>query len=113
MELTVTVQGTCLVVEVLATSVDHTVSREFKAAVLAHYERTGAREILLDLSRVTFLDSTGIGAIASLRKTALKRGGRLGLFGLCPQVEKIVRVVTLSLFEIHPDRQTAVERMCR
>ncbi len=113
MELTTTLHGTCLVVDVLSPEVDHTVSDAFKDAVLLRYETSAARELLLNLGRVTFLDSKAIGAMVSIRKAVTGRGGKLGLFGLHPNVEKIIRVVTLgTLFEIHPDLETALGRAC-
>lgn len=113
MELTTTLHGTCLVVTVLATEVDHTGSDAFKEAVLERYRASAARQLLLDLGQVTFLDSKAIGAMVSIRKVVAASGGRLGLFGLHPHVEKIIRVVTLgTLFDIHPDLSTAISRAC-
>ncbi|MEL7639483.1 MAG: STAS domain-containing protein [Solidesulfovibrio sp.] len=113
MDLTMGLEGTCLLVEVLAPEVDHTVSEEFKDAVLLRFETSKARDVLLDLGRVAFLDSKAIGAMVTMRKAAAGRGGRLGIFGLHPHVEKIIRVVTLgTLFEAYPDRETALSRLC-
>ena len=113
MELSVTQEGACLVVTVLAAEVDHTVSEEFKDAVLMRYEAANARELILDLARVTCLDSKAIGAMVAMRKAVVGRGGRLGVCNLHPHVEKIIRVVTLgTLFETFPDRETAMARLC-
>ncbi|EFL52855.1 anti-sigma-factor antagonist [Solidesulfovibrio fructosivorans JJ]] len=113
MDLTTTLHGTCLVVEIHSPEVDHTVSEDFKEAVLARFETSGARELLLDLGPVSFLDSKAIGAMVSVRKTVTAKGGKLGLYGLQPNVAKIIRVVTLgTLFEVYPDLQTALERAC-
>ncbi|WP_428562571.1 MAG: STAS domain-containing protein [Solidesulfovibrio sp. DCME] len=113
MDLTTRLVGTCFLVEVGDREVDHTVSEEFKDAVLLRYETSGARDLLIDLGQVTFLDSKAIGAMVTMRKAAGGRGGRLGICSLHPHVEKIIRVVTLgTLFEAYPDRETAVERLC-
>lgn len=113
MNLSMRSDGTCLVVDVLDPELDHTVSEEFKDTVLLRFEAAKARDLLLDLSRVTFLDSKAIGAMVTLRKAATARGGRLGMFSLHPHVDKIIRVVTLgTLFEVYPDRETALARLC-
>ncbi|WP_300157302.1 STAS domain-containing protein [Solidesulfovibrio sp.] len=113
MELSATLEGACLIVTVLVPEVDHTVSEAFKDAVILRYESAKARELLLDLGRVTFLDSKAIGAMVTMRKAAAARGGRLGVCNLHPHVEKIIRVVTLgTIFETYPDRETALERLC-
>ena len=37
---------------------------------------------MLDLSRVTFVDSTGIGALVALHRRLVARGHKLKVFGL-------------------------------
>lgn len=111
MELTATSIGTCLVVEVSAAEVDHTVSDDFKDRVLDRYETSSAADLLLDLGRVSFMDSKAIGAMVSIRKAVTARGGRFGICNLHPHVEKIIRVVTLgTIFDAFPDRETALAR---
>jgi anti-anti-sigma factor len=46
---------------------------------LAELERQGCESLILDLERMTFLDSTGIGACVELRNIALKNGQSLQL----------------------------------
>ena len=41
-----------------------------------------AEDVILDLSRVTFVDSTGIGALVALHKRLVARGHKLKVFGL-------------------------------
>jgi anti-sigma B factor antagonist len=41
-----------------------------------------AEDVMLDLSRVTFVDSTGIGALVALHKRLVARGHKLKVFGL-------------------------------
>ena len=106
-------QGTCVVVEAVSPEVNLTLAEDFKEAVLERYEAQGGGDLLLDLRQVNFMDSKAIGAMVSIRKAVTGRGGKLGLFGLHPNVEKIIRVVTLgTLFEIHPDLETALGRAC-
>jgi anti-sigma B factor antagonist len=109
MELTASIAGGCLVIEILQAEVDHTVSDEFKDTVLARYEASTARDLLLDFGQVTFMDSKAIGAMVSIRKAVTARGGRIGVCDLHPHVRKIIQVVTLgTLFDAFPDRETAL-----
>ena len=113
MELSAQLSGTCLVATVGVSEVDHTVSDDFRDALLSRYERAGAVDLLLDLTQVAFMDSKAIGAMVTMRKTAANRGGRLGVCNLHPHVDKIIRVVTLgTLFEAYPDREAAVAKLC-
>jgi anti-anti-sigma factor len=41
-----------------------------------------AEDVMLDLSRVTFVDSTGIGALVALHRRLVARGHKLKVFGL-------------------------------
>jgi anti-sigma B factor antagonist len=70
-----------------------------------------AFEIWLDLTATTFMDSTGIHAIATARVRLADANRRLVL--ICPP-GPVLRVITLTgldqLLEIHPSRSAARER---
>jgi len=64
--------------------------------------------IVLDLSSVEFLDSSGLGAVVAAMKL-LGADRRLELVGLTPTVEKVFRLTRMdSVFTIHPDLETAL-----
>jgi anti-sigma B factor antagonist len=112
MELTATRQGPCLVVEVGAAEVDHTVSDDFKDMVLERFAGSSAANLLLDLGRVAFMDSKAIGAMVSIRKAVANHGGRFAICSLHPHVEKVIRVVTLgTIFDVFPDKDAALARL--
>ena len=61
----------------------------------------GAHCVVLDLSRVTFLDSSGLGAVVAVRKL-LGPDRSLELSGLTPAVEKVFRLTRMdTVFTIH------------
>lgn len=63
--------------------------------------QTPAQRVVLDLSRVTFLDSSGLGAVVAVMKT-LGPGRKLELAGLTPTVQKVFRLTRMdSVFTIH------------
>ncbi|MEM9970534.1 MAG: STAS domain-containing protein [Pseudomonadota bacterium] len=88
------------------------------AAVAVHFkermkELCGAtpRQIVLDLSTVEFVDSSGLGAIVGAMKQ-LTRNRRLDLVGLNPAVEKVFRMTRMdSVFRIFDTIDDAVEDM--
>ncbi|MDF1620319.1 STAS domain-containing protein [Pseudothioclava nitratireducens] len=60
-----------------------------------------APRIVLDMSRIEFLDSSGLGAVVAVMK-ALSPNRRLELAGLTPNVEKVFRLTRMdSVFPIH------------
>ncbi len=54
--------------------------------------------IVLDLSNVTFVDSTGLGALFSLWSAAQSRSCDLEIVNLSPRVEKLVNMTRLDQF---------------
>lgn len=57
--------------------------------------------VLLDMSRVTFLDSSGLGAVVAVMKM-LAPDRRLELAGLTPNVMKVFRLTRMdSIFTLH------------
>jgi anti-sigma B factor antagonist len=63
---------------------------------------TNDPRVVLDMSRIAFLDSSGLGAIVAAMK-ALGPLRRLELSGLTPTVEKVFRLTRMdTIFTIHP-----------
>lgn len=58
--------------------------------------------VILDLSQVAFLDSSGLGAVVSVLKM-IGPDRKLELSGLTPTVEKVFRLTRMdTIFTIHP-----------
>lgn len=65
--------------------------------------------ILLNLSGLTYLDSSGIGELARMYVTVVKQGGSMKVVGLTPRVEEVLKITRLSqVFQEYPDEQTAL-----
>ena len=59
------------------------------------------RNIDIDLSQTSFLDSCGLGALISLRKTASSRNGKVRLLNPPPRVQLLFNVTRMhKIFEI-------------
>jgi anti-sigma B factor antagonist len=54
------------------------------------------REVMLDLERCEFIDSTGIAAIVHAHKRLAEQGGRLVAFAPCAQVLRVLSVTGLT-----------------
>ena len=68
-----------------------------------------AKSFVLDLSQVSFIDSTGLGVLISLMRHLHEAGGRLKLVGLRDEVRSIFEITRLSDFmQIFPDEASAV-----
>lgn len=71
---------------------DHLKSNEVRERVEAELGRTGAINIAFDFSSVTFMDSSGIGLLLGRYKTVNSLGGKLILFGMPREIERIMRM---------------------
>lgn len=88
--------------------IDAAVAIQFKDRIRALTEDGPAR-VLLDLSAVGFLDSSGLGAVVAAMKQ-LGAGRQLELAGLTPTVEKVFRLTRMdSVFTIHPSASAATD----
>jgi serine/threonine-protein kinase RsbW len=74
----------------------------------AVHATTNAR-LVLDLSAVTFISSSGIGALVHIHKVMAQRQGKLALAGLQPAVkDNLAAVKILAIFSVFPDRESAL-----
>ena len=66
----------------------------FKSALLELDAPLSAR-VALDMSGVSFLDSTGIGALVGVLKKTRERGGQIAFFGAQPRVKRVFEIAGL------------------
>jgi len=71
--------------------------------------REKRKNILLNLSGLKYLDSSGIGELARIYVAVVKQGGAVKVVGLTPKVEEVLKITQLSqVFPEFPDEQTAL-----
>lgn len=101
MELQSTTHGTYKSVTVNAERIDASVAIQFKDAMRAEADG-GPGHIILDLGRVKFIDSSGLGAIVAAMKH-MGNDRRLDLAALTPDVEKVFHLTRMdTVFTILP-----------
>ena len=92
---------------VLEDRIDAATAIQFKEK-MRDLTKDGPARVVLDLARVQFLDSSGLGAIVAVKKL-LGAERALELAGLTPTVEKVFRLTRMdSIFTIHPSLEIAV-----
>lgn len=100
MELFADYDGGALVVTALGDRIDAAGAIHFKDRMRELTQQPSDR-VILDLSRVAFLDSSGLGAVVAVMK-ALGPDRKLELAGLTPTVLKVFRLTRMdSVFTIH------------
>ena len=72
----------------------------------------GDPKLVLDLSELTFCDSSGLSVLISALKAARARGGNVALAGLTPTNRALIELTRLQqVFEIFDDAEVAAARM--
>lgn len=73
----------------LVGELDLCTAEKFKKRVERELETRGTKNIILNLAKVPFIDSSGLGAILGRYKTVQERGGKLVAVELIPNVQRI------------------------
>lgn len=100
MELVAEQRGEILVVRAMQDRIDAAGAIQFKDRMRELTQADNPR-VVLDMSRVAFLDSSGLGAVVAVMK-ALGPQRKLELSGLTATVQKVFRLTRMdSVFIIH------------
>ena len=71
--------------------------------------KEGRKQILLNLSALTYLDSSGIGELVQTYMSVIKGGGEMKVVGLSDKVEEILKITQLyQVFQEFQDEQAAL-----
>jgi anti-sigma B factor antagonist len=69
----------------------------------------GHKKVLLNLSEISYIDSSGIGELVSGFTTVTNHGGNLKLLGLSKRVKDLLQITKLyTVFEVYDDEAEAV-----
>lgn len=72
--------------------------------------REGNHNIILNLTGLDYLDSSGIGELVGNYLSVVKKGGAMKVVGLAPKVEEILKITQLyRVFPEFPDESSALE----
>ena len=109
MNVTTEQLGAISVVRVGETRLMYPILSDFSSAV-SGLIASGKREILIDLSPVTYVDSATIGCLMDLFRQVQSTGGHLKLSGVQKRVETMLSMTGAQNFiEIHADEPSAVK----
>ena len=101
--------GGVAIVRVGETRLMYPILSDFSTAV-SGLVAAGQKQILIDLTPVTYVDSATIGCLMDLYRQVSGAGGRLKLSGVQKRVETMLTMTGAQNFiEIHPDEPSAVK----
>jgi anti-anti-sigma factor len=100
--------GEIAIVRVRDTRLLYPMLADFSAAV-SGLVASGERNVVIDLTPVTYVDSATIGCLMDLYRQVNTAGGHLKLSGVQKRVETMLNLTGAQNFiEIHPDEPSAV-----
>jgi anti-sigma B factor antagonist len=109
MNVTTEQSGAISIVRVADTRLMYPMLGDFSTAVSALIA-AGRREVLIDLTPVTYVDSATIGCLMDLYRQVSSAGGHLKLSGVQKRVETMLTLTGAHNFiEIHADEPSAVK----
>ncbi len=76
----------------LVGELDHHSAAQARASLDAMLRDVTVREMQLDLSQVSFMDSAGLGVVLGRYKTLSARGGRMIVSGVKTSIDRIFRM---------------------
>ena len=91
--------------------IDAYTAPEFKSA-LGRVILSGADHVIVDLTDVSYMDSSGFGSLLSATKRVRPRGGTINLVGCNDAIERMLKITRLDvIFGMFPTVDAAVETL--
>lgn len=82
---------------------DSTKASQFREEI-SNLVSSGANVILINLNNVTFVDSSGLGALVSALKIVRSSGGKLCLCSINEQIRMLFELTSMDrVFEVYPN----------
>jgi anti-sigma B factor antagonist len=76
------------------------------------FEKTQNKKIVVDLEKVSYIDSSGLATLVEILKKTRTQGGALGLAGMSEKVKSLFEITKLDrLFKIYSNQNEAVSQV--
>ena len=90
-------------------NIDISNSPEVRKALLKEIREKGVSRVVLNLSGVGYIDSSGVASLVEGLKASRDLGSRLILFGLSESAREVLKISRLlKLFEVYDDETQAI-----
>ncbi len=72
--------------------------------------KQGHKDIILNLTALQYLDSSGIGELARVYVSVVKQSGQMKVIGLSSKIEEVLKITHLyQVFPEFPDEEAALQ----
>ena len=77
-----------------------------------HFEQQPAKKIVVDLEKVSYIDSSGLATLVEILKKTKMQGGSLGLAGMSDKVKSLFEITKLDkLFLVCKTQDEAISKV--
>lgn len=91
---------------------DHHSAEEFRKIFAVEWGKDGAQNLIVDFKEVTFMDSSGVGALIGRYKQVDRRGGKVAI---CNPSRMVARLIEMSgllrIISVYRDEQEALKKI--
>jgi stage II sporulation protein AA (anti-sigma F factor antagonist) len=109
LDLAMKVIDDCLIVQVTGELDMHT-APVFKEKVTKTMDKQNLDNLILDFKMISFIDSSGLGAILGRYRSLKKKGGQIALVHLKPQIRKIFSLAgLLKIMDLYGSEKEAIK----
>ena len=94
----------------VAGDIDFANSPEVRQSVLREIRESRASRVVVNLSQVRYIDSSGVASLVEGLKASRELGSRFILFGLSPSAREVLQLSRLiKVFEIYDNEEQALD----
>ena len=77
-----------------------------------HFEKQPSKSVVVNLEKVTYIDSSGLATLVEMLKKTRSKGGSLGLAGIPEKVKSLFEITKLDkLFSIFASQAEAISKI--
>lgn len=84
----------------LSGEIDHHTAAEFRDSIDREAQMLRPRTLVMDMSGIGFMDSSGIGLIMGRYKNAADYGGRVRVVNAPPMIERMIRLAGIGRLDV-------------
>ena len=97
---------------VLVFQVDGEINISTSPELKKQFEKQPVKKVVVDLQKVSYIDSSGLATLVEILKRTKSQGGSLGLAGLSDKVKSLFEITKLDkLFLVFGSQAEAVSRV--
>lgn len=91
---------------------DHHTAEEIREEIDKEIDKSNSKNIIFDLEKLNFMDSSGIGVVIGRYKKVSKMGGKAAVVNMNSRVERIFKMSGLfNIVKKFENKKEAVERI--